>query len=288
MKNQYLSLRYILKCASLFSIAFFLHLSSFAQVDQIREKLLHTNELLVAAHRAAHQKHPENSLQAIQEAIDLGVDIIEIDTRVTTDGIVYLIHDQTIDRTTTGSGDIEKMSSADLKEFTLLFDGKDSGISIPTLKEALALAKGKIMVDLDLKTDKIDEVMAVVSELDVLDEVIFFDSDWKILAEIKSKMPTAYLMPRTYKAKQIKKAYKKLDPVLVHIDPSFNTEKTIKIAQKYGLRTWINSLGDLDKELSKNPKPELAFDLVEHGANTVQTDLPAFWIGVKTTVNIVD
>ncbi|SFB10759.1 glycerophosphodiester phosphodiesterase family protein [Algoriphagus aquimarinus] len=288
MKIQHLSLSPILKSALVFALAFFLHLSSFAQVDQIREKLLNTNELLVAAHRAAHQKHPENSLQAIQEAIDLGVDIIEIDARVTTDGIVYLMHDQTINRTTTGTGDLEKMSSAELKEFTLLFDGKDSGIAIPTLKEALALSKGKIMVDLDLKTDKIEEVMAVVRELDVLDEVIFFDSDWKILAEIKSKMPTAYLMPRTYKANQIKKAYKKLDPVIVHIDPSFNTEKTIKIAQKYGLRTWINSLGDLDKELTTNPKPELAFDLVEHGANIVQTDLPAFWIGIKSRVNQID
>lgn len=276
------------KCALGFALTFFLYLSSFAQVDQIREKLQNSDELLVAAHRAAHQKHPENSLEAIQEAIDLGVDIIEIDVRVTTDGKVYLMHDQTINRTTTGSGDIEKMSSADLKEFTLFFDGKDSGITIPTLKEALALSKGKIMVDLDLKTDKINEVMAVVSELDVWDEVIFFDSDWDILKAVKAKMPNAYLMPRTYKAKQIKKAYKQLDPVMVHIDPSFNTEKANALAQKYGVRTWINSLGDLDRELSKNPKPELAFDLIQNGANVVQTDLPSFWVGIKTRINPIN
>ncbi|PZX53945.1 glycerophosphoryl diester phosphodiesterase [Algoriphagus ratkowskyi] len=281
MKNQPLFLTSFSKRVVVFALTFFFYLSSFAQVDQIREKLLNSNELLVAAHRAAHQHYPENSLEAIQEAIDLGVDIIEIDVRVTTDGKVYLMHDQTIDRTTTGNGDIEKMSSADLKQYTLLFDGKDSGIAIPTLNEALALSKGKIMVDLDLKTSKIDEVMAVVQELNVLDEVIFFDSDWEILKAIKAKMPSAYLMPRTYKTKQIKKAYKQLDPVIVHIDPSFNSKKTYALAKKFGVRTWINSLGDLDRELSKNPKPELAFDLLQHGASVVQTDLPKFWIGIK-------
>ena len=254
MKKQPNFLNFFSKTALVFALTFFFHLSSFAQVDQIREKLLNSDELMIAAHRAAHQKHPENSLEAIQEAIDLGVDIIEIDVRVTTDGKVYPMHDQTIDRTTTGSGDLEKLSSTDLKQFKLLFEGKDSGISIPTLNQALALSKGKIMVDLDLKTSKIDAVIAVVQEMNVLDEVIFFDSDWKILKAVKAKMPDAYLMPRTYKAKQIKKAYKQLDPVIVHIDPSFNTKKTISIAKKYGMRTWINSLGDLDRELSKNPK----------------------------------
>lgn len=258
-----------------------LNFSAFAQVDEIREKLLNSDELLIAAHRAAHQKYPENSLESIQEAIDIGVHIIEIDVRVTVDGEVYLMHDQTIDRTTTGSGDIETLSSEDLKQYSLLFEGEDSGIHIPTLKEALELAKGKIMVDLDLKTDKIEEVMEIVREVDVADEVIFFDSDWKVLKTINDHMPEAYLMPRTYKTKQIKKAFKKLDPVVVHIDPSFNSEKTIELAKKYGLRTWINSLGDLDRELSVNPDPALAKELVRNGANIVQTDLPAFWLSIN-------
>ena len=269
------------KPALVLALTFFLYLNSFAQVDQIREKLLNSNELLVAAHRAAHQKHPENSLEAIQEAIDLGVDIIEIDVRVTTDGKVFLMHDQTIDRTTSGPGDIETMSSTDLAAYKLLFEGNNTGISIPTLKEALTLTKGKIMVDLDLKTSKINEVIAVVQEIEVQDEVIFFDSDWAILKEIKTIMPEALLMPRAYKVKDIKKAQRKLNPALIHIDPSFNTRKTMSVAKKYGMRTWINSLGDLDRELTKKPNPKLALELIQYGANTVQTDLPDFWITIK-------
>lgn len=271
-----------------FLLLFALHFSSEAQVEEIRTKLLNSNELLIAAHRAAHKNHPENSLEAIQEAIDLGVDIVELDVRVSTDGEIFLMHDQTIDRTTTGSGDIENLSSADLKRFKLLFDGENSGISIPTLKEALAITKGKILVDLDLKTDKIEAIVAIVLEMQVEDEVIFFDSDWKVLKEVKAIFPEAYLMPRAYKPKHVKKAYRKLDPVMVHIDPSFNTEKTMTSATKYGLRTWINSLGDLDRKLVSNPNPEFALELIKYGANTVQTDLPEFWIGIKmdsTSIN---
>src|SRR5690606_36686199 len=107
-------------------LIFSLHLPAFGQIDQLRDKLPHSDELMIVAHRASHQYHPENSLEAIQAAIDMEVDIIEIDVRVATDGTVYLMHVQTIDRTTTGSADIETTSSYALRQHNLLFDGEDS------------------------------------------------------------------------------------------------------------------------------------------------------------------
>jgi len=281
MKNQFELFHHILKSAFFLIGSFAIHLTGTAKVDQIREKLLHSGELMVAAHRAAHSTHPENSLNAIQEAIDLGVDIIEIDVRVTSDGEVFLMHDQTIDRTTNGSGNIEILTGKNINQVRLLFNGEETSQQVPTLKEALHLSKGKIMVDLDLKTSNIDAILAVVEELDMFDEVIFFDSDWKVLQEIKSQYPDAYLMPRTYKKKQVKKAYKKLDPVIVHIDQNFNTKEVNGLAKKYGFRTWINSLGELDQKLAKDPQVEYALDLISDGANVVQTDLPEFWLTIK-------
>ncbi|UZD23903.1 glycerophosphodiester phosphodiesterase family protein [Algoriphagus halophytocola] len=272
-----------IRLALLAPLIFFIHVAAFSQVNLIRDKLLNTDELLIVAHRAAHQNYPENSLEAIEEAIALGVDMVEIDVRVSSDGIVYLMHDQTIDRTTTGTGDIEKLSSSDLKNVRLLFKEVDSGIAIPTLEEALRLTKGRIMVDLDLKTDKIEEVMEVVREMDMLDEVLFFDSDWSILRKIKAAMPEAYLMPRLYKTNQIRKAYRKLDPVVVHIDPGFNTRETMQKASKYDVRTWINSLGELDKELQLNPNSSQKTELLENGASMVQTDLPELWVNYRNS-----
>ncbi|SIN73453.1 glycerophosphodiester phosphodiesterase family protein [Algoriphagus halophilus] len=281
MKIQFQSTSQLLKIGLFLLGNLIFSFTGSAQVEHIRDRLLHSNELLIAAHRAAHSTHPENSLNAIQEAIDLGVDIIEIDVRVTADGEVFLMHDQTINRTTTGIGDIEILTSKDIDQVRLLYNGEETSQQVPTLKEALHLSKGKIMVDLDLKTSNINAVLAVVKELDMFDEVIFFDSDWKVLQEIKSQYPDAYLMPRTYKKQQVKKAYKKLDPVIIHIDPNFNTKEVNGLAKKYGFRTWINSLGELDQKLAKDPQVKYALDLISNGANVVQTDLPEFWLMIK-------
>ncbi len=63
--------------------------------------------ILVAAHRGMHQDYPENSIPAIQEAIDHHLDIVEIDVQITKDGIPILMHDEEIDRTTTGRGEAQ-------------------------------------------------------------------------------------------------------------------------------------------------------------------------------------
>ena len=81
-------------------LLFFLFIQlGLAQVDEIKDKFLNSYDLMVIAHRAANQNFPENSIIAIEEAIRMGVDIIELDIRVTADGVVVLMHDQTVDRT---------------------------------------------------------------------------------------------------------------------------------------------------------------------------------------------
>src|SRR4051794_15925342 len=60
----------------------------------------HPEHVMIAAHRSAHLVHPENSLAAIRDAIEIGADIIELDVRKTKDGVYVLLHDENIDRTT--------------------------------------------------------------------------------------------------------------------------------------------------------------------------------------------
>lgn len=95
----------------------------------------------VAAHRAYHTHAPENSMQAIEHSISNGVDIIEIDVRMTKDGIPVIMHDQKVDRTTNGKGDIEKWTLADLKTLYLKKGDSLSNQKIPTLQEVLEFSK---------------------------------------------------------------------------------------------------------------------------------------------------
>ena len=74
---------------------------------------------MVAAHRGAHKVHVENSISAIKQAIDMGVEIIEVDVKVTKDNIPVLNNDRKINRTTNGTGNPEEYTWNELQKFKL-------------------------------------------------------------------------------------------------------------------------------------------------------------------------
>ncbi len=100
--------------------------------------------VLVASHRGDWQNYPENSLAALQSCIDLGVDIVEIDVRKTKDGHLVLMHDSDVNRTTNGTGSVSTKTLAEIKQLLLInHNGRLSTERVPTLKEAMELAKEK-------------------------------------------------------------------------------------------------------------------------------------------------
>lgn len=247
-----------------------------SNVKKIRKAFLNPSSatVLVASHRAAHKIYPENSIPAIQQAIDLGVDIIEIDVKVSTDGVPFLMHDRTIDRTTTGSGDPEHFSFAELQQLYLVANGDTTDLKIPTLEDALLVAKGKIMVDLDLKTDKMEDVLRVVHKTDTEDIVFFFDSEYQTLHYVKENNKKLMLMPRAYSYAMADSAITLFQPEVVHIDFSFYNPKVTQLIKDNEARIWINALGDPDDEI-RSGKAEAALDkLLEYNANIIQTDEP--------------
>jgi glycerophosphoryl diester phosphodiesterase len=95
----------------------------------------------IAAHRGGGALWPENSLLAFQNAIALGSDLLEFDVHQSRDGVVIVIHDATVERTTDGTGAVESMTAADLRRLRLL--GPDWALTserVPTLDEVLAAA----------------------------------------------------------------------------------------------------------------------------------------------------
>ena len=100
----------------------------------------------VTGHRGAAGLEPENTLRSIRRAIDLGVDRVEVDVRVTRDGRLVVIHDETVDRTTNGHGYVNELT---LDEIRKLNAGK--GEKVPTLEEVLEITKGKVELQIELK-----------------------------------------------------------------------------------------------------------------------------------------
>lgn len=159
------------------------------------------SDIWVMAHRAntSDKSIPENSLAAVRACIAAGVEIIETDTHITADGHVVICHDQTITRTTNGSGDITKMTLAQIKEFKLKDRNNNlySAESIPTLEEFLKECRGKIYVNLDYspRTASTAEVMKVVSDLDMMDQVLFYCNSAEKVQEVFQFDPEAHAYP---------------------------------------------------------------------------------------------
>lgn len=94
----------------------------------------------VAAHRGGALLWPENSLLAYREAVALGVDFVETDVHLTADEAVVVLHDATLDRTTTGNGAVRARTLADLSGLRLrAADGNPTGEIVPTLAQLLDL-----------------------------------------------------------------------------------------------------------------------------------------------------
>jgi glycerophosphoryl diester phosphodiesterase len=213
-------------------------------------------------------------LEAIRKSIDLGVDIVEIDVKVSRDGVPFLMHDRTLDRTTTGKGDPEELTWDELQQFYIVNKGKRTSLKIPTLEDALEIADGKILVDLDLKTDKIEKVIAVINKTDTKEIVFFFDSDYEVLSRVQSIDKDFMIMPRAYSTAQADSAIEAFDPPVVHIDFSFYTEECVKLIQSSNARIWINALGEYDADIRDGKTKRALKKLLGDGANVIQTDEP--------------
>ena len=112
-----------------------------------------THSCKVIAHRGASGQAPENTLAAIHKALDIGVDMIEIDVRQTRDGAIVLLHDRTLNRTTNGKGRVAKQT---LKEVQALdagswFDPRFATEGVPTLEEAMQLIDGQCGLLIEIK-----------------------------------------------------------------------------------------------------------------------------------------
>ena len=135
----------------------------------------------VFAHRGASGYAPENTLQAFSLAQEQGADGIELDVQLTKDGEVVVIHDETIDRTSTGKGYVRDYTLEELKKFSFHNHmEKYKGVKIPTLREVLELVKpGKMEVNIELKTgifwypDIEEKTMKIVEEAGMEDRVIY-------------------------------------------------------------------------------------------------------------------
>ncbi len=136
---------------------------------------------IIFAHRGASAHAPENTLAAFELALRQGADAVELDAKLTSDGQIVVIHDQTVDRTTDGAGTVRKMTLAELRKLDAgsHFDITFQGEPIPTLEEVLKAIGQLTFINIELTnyaslTDELPQkTAALVKRLKLTRRVMF-------------------------------------------------------------------------------------------------------------------
>jgi glycerophosphoryl diester phosphodiesterase len=166
----------------------------------------------VIAHRGASAYCPENTLVSFERAIALGADMVELDVQLTSDGEVVVFHDEKLTRCTNGKGRIADYTLVELKKLDAgIWFGKEyQGAKIPTLAEALSLCRDKVAVNIEIKTEAVDEnirngieekSLIIVEMRGMREHIVFSSFDpraIKHLKEIDRTVAAAVLFEKGY------------------------------------------------------------------------------------------
>ena len=165
-------------------------------------------DFAITAHRGGAREAPENTLAAFQNAIDQGADWVELDVQQTADGVLVVMHDANLKRTTGLDKEFWQVTYDEIKDLDngSWFDPAFADQRICTLEEALALCKGKIKLNIEVKPDGhgVDlerKTVDLINAYDMRDQVAVASISYESLAKVKEidpSMPTMYDMTLAY------------------------------------------------------------------------------------------
>lgn len=259
--------------------------------------------VMIVAHRGCWaDAAPENSLAAIRRCDAIGADIIEIDVGITSDGTPVLMHDDTVDRTTDGSGAIAGLPLEQVRNLRLRIGlgGADAVLTderVPTLEEALAFSSGKFLINLDMKADAYDQAYEVVESLGMQDQTLMKMSalpDDPVLRNASFHGETLFMpiirecternegLACTDSISSIAPGYSQYDPIAYEVVYSTSDflREGIGTMRATGGRIWVNTLqpthaaGHTDALAVTDPGAHWG-QVIRDGANIIQTDRPA-------------
>lgn len=202
----------------------------------------------VIAHRGFSAIAPENTLAAFQKAIAIGADYLELDVRLTKDDSLVVIHDESVDRTSSNNmkAKVNEMYFREIARvkagYSDKFDDQYSNEKIPTLREVLTMTKDKIKVAIELKVYGAEnEVINLVNQLGVADQVIIFSFYYPVLAKIRQldkDIPTLYLIPKVDKLTLDYAGVIDANAIGFHQEAKVD-EELLKAAHRANMELWV-------------------------------------------------
>lgn len=248
--------------------------------------LPHSTQII--AHRGNSGPSPENTRLAINQAIDLGVDMVEVDIHISQDGIPVLIHHSRLENTTNGQGHVTEHT---LSELRLLDVGgwkapEFAGERILTLHDVLDLARNRISLNLDIKTERvIPATIKTIQEMRVLNQVVISGCTQDCVKDIRSQEPQLTVLlnldakleqlaltgPAVLFRSRCLTVAEQSGAVGINIAHVFVNRPLVQQAHQKGLSVWAWTVDD----------EERVQELLEMGVDSITTNWPEQMMTVK-------
>ncbi|MFA9376943.1 MAG: glycerophosphodiester phosphodiesterase family protein [Lachnotalea sp.] len=209
----------------------------------------------ITAHRGGASYAPENTIAAISASVEVKADYAEIDVQVTKDGVVVLLHDSSLKRTTGYNKYIwevnyDKVATLDAGS---KFGKEFAGEKIPTLDEVLKFCKGKMNLNIEIKNNKhnaniAQNVMKVIEDNNATEHCVITSMDYSLLGDIKEINPdikTGYILKIAYGDFE-----NKVNADFLSIKHTYATNKVIAAAHNCGKEVYVwtvNSRSDIER-----------------------------------------
>lgn len=233
-------------------------------------------DVKVWAHRGAggwdEQYAPENTMPAFEKAIEMGADGIELDVQFSKDGEIVICHDESIDRTSDGSGAVRAYTLKELKQFNFCSVHPEFGlVEIPTLREVLEFMQDKdFRLNIELKTSNYDypgleeATSKLVKEYGLNDRVIYSSFSYASLKKLRQCDKDAHIAILCSTDFVLREDIKALQAIAIHPWEQLITAENVKKWHDWGVKvnTWAVN------------RPERIKDLIAMGIDAFITDCP--------------
>jgi glycerophosphoryl diester phosphodiesterase len=253
-----------------------------------------TREVLVIAHRGGRGLWPENTMYAFEQAARMGVDVLEFDVHTTADSVLVVIHDDTVDRTTDGTGRVEDLPFEALRRLDAGYrwsgDGQKTfpyrgrGLTIPTLEEALEAFPGRRM-NIELKSSGmavVERFVRTIREHQRIDRTLVASFNGETIGYLRGRHPTLATAATAREAVSFLVLHAlRLDVVYIpaaqafQVPPSlfgvpFVDRRYVRNAHRHNMDVHVWTIND----------PEVMRRLIDAGVDGIMTDYPDRLLGV--------
>ena len=256
--------------------------------------------VVVISHRGDWRNYPENSIPAIESIIRMGVDMMELDVKMTKDSVLVLMHDQTINRMTNGKGLVSDFTYDSLMTFKMrrAHNVTTDSLRVPTLREALLCCKDRILVNVDHAYPYYKEIVELTEELGVTGQVLMKgkSSIDKVNEDMSKHENNLLYMPiidinkpkgQALFAEYVERGVAPMAFEVCWQKPGEEMDNCVAEIHKMGSKLWVNTFwpsvcggfgNDDDAALEVADPAEVYGQYIEMGATMIQTDRPELLI----------